>query len=120
MVMLLDRMERHERVTGRIDVGTLTECLESGRILVGCEGNDGSLPHLIERIGPDVFSWASDYPHEVDLEAAKEMIHDTVESKVFSAADKAAVLGSNAQRFFKLAVKQSQRQASPLSQAKHA
>ncbi len=121
LVMLLDRMERHERVTGRINVGTLTECLESGRILIGCEGNDGSLPHLIQRIGPDVFSWASDYPHEVDLEAAKEMIRDTVESKVFSAAEKAAVLGSNAQHFFKLAPKESQRaKAGPMSQAEHA
>ncbi|NIO11505.1 MAG: amidohydrolase family protein [Deltaproteobacteria bacterium] len=109
LVMLLDRMERHERVTGRIDVGTLTECLASERILIGCEGNDGSLPHLMERIGPNVFSWASDYPHEVDLEAAKEMIRDTVGSKDFSDTQKAAVLGTNAQRFFRLKPKENQR-----------
>ncbi len=106
LVLLLDRMERHERVTGRIDVGTLTECLESGRILVGCEGNDGSLVHLIERVGPGVFSWASDYPHEVDLEAAKQMIQDTVDDDRLSATDKAGLLGGNAQRFFKLPVRE--------------
>ena len=102
LVLLLDRMERHERVTGRIHVGTLTECLKNGRILIGCEGNDGSLPHLAQRAGIDVFAWASDYPHEVDLEAAKQMIRETVDSPNFSAAEKTAVLGGNAQRFFKL------------------
>jgi hypothetical protein len=29
----------------------------------------------------EAFAYASDYPHEVDLVAAKEMIHDTVENK---------------------------------------
>ena len=110
-------MERHERVTGRIDVGTLTECLENGRVLIGCEGNDGSLPHLVQRIGVDVFSWASDYPHEVDLEAAKRMVQDTIDDKQLSSADKAALLGSNAQRFFKLSAKKSlQAQSIPAGQ----
>jgi predicted TIM-barrel fold metal-dependent hydrolase len=102
LVCLIDRMERHEKVTSRIRVGTLTECLESGRILIGCEGNDGSLSHLARRIGIDNFAWASDYPHEVDLEAAKEMIQETVDHPELSSEEKTAVLGGNARRFFKL------------------
>ena len=114
-------MERHERVTGRIRVGTLTECLENGRVLVGCEGNDGSLVHLVERVGAHVFSWASDYPHEVDLEAAKQMIQDTVDDNRLSPADKTALLGSNARRFFKLPVTERQQaQSVPAGQAQHA
>jgi predicted TIM-barrel fold metal-dependent hydrolase len=105
LVCLIDRMERHEKVTGRIRAGTLTECLESGRILIGCEGNEGSLPHLARRIGIDNFSWASDYPHEVDLEAAKEMIQETVDHSQLSGEEKTAVLGGNARRFFKLAAR---------------
>ncbi|HEX9879527.1 MAG TPA: amidohydrolase family protein [Candidatus Binatia bacterium] len=121
LVLLLDRMERHERVTGRIHVGTLTECLGNGRILIGCEGNDGSLVHLVQRVGADVFSWASDYPHEVDLEAAKQMIRDTVDDNRLSAADKGALLGSNAQRFFKLpATGRREAQAIPAGQVQHA
>ena len=121
LVLLLDRMERHERVTGRIRVGTLTECLENGRVLVGCEGNDGSLVHLVERVGAHVFSWASDYPHEVDLEAAKQMIQDTVDDNRLSPADKTALLGSNARRFFKLPVTERQQaQSVPAGQAQHA
>ena len=34
---------------------------------------------MIKQCGADTFSYASDYPHEVDLVAAKQMIHDTVE-----------------------------------------
>lgn len=121
LVLLLDRMERHERVTGRIDVGTLTECLENGRILIGCEGNDGSLTHLVQRIGVDVFSWASDYPHEVDLEAAKRMVQDTIDDRQLSSADKAALLGSNARRFFNLPAREgSQGKSIPTSGAKQA
>jgi predicted TIM-barrel fold metal-dependent hydrolase len=107
LVCLIDRMERHEKVTGRIRVGTLTECLEGGRILIGCEGNEGSLPHLARRVGIHNFAWASDYPHEVDLEAAKEMIQETVDHPELSSQEKAAVLGGNARRFFKLGTRES-------------
>lgn len=102
LVLLLDRVERAEAVTGRDRLHRLPELLGNGQILVGCEGNDGSLPHLAKRIGIQPFAWASDYPHEVDLEAAKVMIQETVDEPELTAAEKAAVLGENARRFFKL------------------
>lgn len=102
LVCLLDRVERAEEVTGRTALGALHHLLESGRILIGCEGNDGSLPYLARRAGVAAFAWASDYPHEVDLEAARHMIQETVDHPELTAADKAAILGENARRFFKL------------------
>jgi predicted TIM-barrel fold metal-dependent hydrolase len=102
VVALLDRMERSDKVTGTRHGGALTGYLESGRVLVGCEGNDGSLPYLVKRAGVEPFAWASDYPHEVDLEAAKRMIQETVDHPGLSMPEKAAILGGNARRFFRL------------------
>jgi predicted TIM-barrel fold metal-dependent hydrolase len=50
----------------------------------------------------EAFAWASDYPHEVDLEAAKQMIQETLDHPELSPSEKAAVLGGNARRFFRL------------------
>lgn len=51
-------------------------------------------------MGYQCFSYASDYPHEVDLVAAKQMIHETVERTDLTHAQKARVLGENAKQFF--------------------
>jgi predicted TIM-barrel fold metal-dependent hydrolase len=61
---------------------------------------------LARRVGIHNFAWASDYPHEVDLEAAKEMIQETVDHPELSSQEKAAVLGGNARRFFKLGTRE--------------
>jgi uncharacterized protein len=105
LVCLLDRLDRAEEVTGRHGAGSFRDALTSGRILVGCEGNDGSLPYLAHRVGVEPFAWASDYPHEVDLVAARHMIEETVDHPELSEREKAAVLGENARRFFKLPVR---------------
>jgi hypothetical protein len=34
---------------------------------------------VIKQVGAEAFAYASDYPHEVDLVAAKQMIHETIE-----------------------------------------
>jgi predicted TIM-barrel fold metal-dependent hydrolase len=76
--------------------------LSSGQVLVGCEGNEEILPYVVKQVGPECFSYASDYPHEVDLVAAKQMIHETIERPDMTHAEKALVLGDNARRFFRL------------------
>jgi uncharacterized protein len=105
LVLLLDRLERNDAVRGGTAHGGLYEYLERGRILIGCEGNDGSLPYLINRVGVAPFAWASDYPHEVDLVAARQMIQETIDSDELSDAHKQAVLGENARQFFRLPVR---------------
>jgi predicted TIM-barrel fold metal-dependent hydrolase len=80
----------------------LNDYLSSGQILVGCEGNEWILPYVMKQVGAESFAYASDYPHEVDVVAAKQMIHETVERPDLTHAEKAAVLGENAKRFFRL------------------
>lgn len=48
------------------------------------------------------FAYASDYPHEVDLPAAKHEIEEIVERIDMSRQDKQAVLGGNARQFFNI------------------
>jgi predicted TIM-barrel fold metal-dependent hydrolase len=106
LACLLDRVERAEDVTGRTRMQGLYEYLGNGRILIGCEGNDGTLPYLAKRVGIEPFAWASDYPHEVDLIAARHMIEETIGDDELTEREKAAVLADNARRFFKLAVRE--------------
>jgi predicted TIM-barrel fold metal-dependent hydrolase len=104
IVLLMDRIDRDESVytvsTGKRR--SLQEYLSSGQVLVGVEGNEEVLPYVAKRIGIDAFAYASDYPHEVDLVAARQMIHDTLERPDLSQAEKEAVLGGNARRFFRI------------------
>jgi len=81
---------------------SLPDYLRSGQILVGCEGNDESLGYLAKQVGVDAFAWASDYPHEVDLPGAQRQIDETWERSDLSESQKAAVLGENTRRFFRL------------------
>ena len=41
--------------------------IDAGRIFVGCEGNEKALAYAIERVGPQPFMFASDFPHEISL-----------------------------------------------------
>jgi predicted TIM-barrel fold metal-dependent hydrolase len=104
VVLLLDRMERDESVytTPAGKRRSLREYLASGQVLVGCEGNEEILSYLSQRIGLDAFAYASDYPHEVDLVAAKQMIDETLDRSDISQTEKEAVLGGNARSFFRL------------------
>jgi predicted TIM-barrel fold metal-dependent hydrolase len=104
VLLLKDRMDRDESVytTSTGKKRSLNDYLSSGQVLVGCEGNEWILPYVIKQVGAQCFSYASDYPHEVDLVAAKQMIHESLERPDMSHAEKAAVLGDNAKRFFRL------------------
>jgi uncharacterized protein len=104
LAFLLDRMERDENYFDAADQPRLRadKYLRDGRILVGCEGSEKSLAYVASRIGIEAFAYASDYPHEVDLPAAIHEIDEVAERADLTAAEKAAVLGANARRFFRL------------------
>jgi predicted TIM-barrel fold metal-dependent hydrolase len=102
LVCLLDRMKRNEEYYASGAQRTLPAYLASGQILIGCEGEDESLPYLVQRVGPEAFAYSSDYPHEVDLLDAQRQIERTQEHPELSDDDKAAILGSNSRRFFRL------------------
>ena len=104
LAFLLDRMERDENYFDAADQPQQhpLRYLEEGRILIGCEGSEKSLAYVASRVGIEAFAYASDYPHEVDLPAAIHEIEEVAERDDLSAAQKAAVLGGNAKRFFSL------------------
>lgn len=100
-VLLLDRIARDMQLMGG-PPRTFDAYLTSGQMLIGCEGEDASLPYLAQRVGIEPFAYSSDYPHEVDYKAALHEIDETLESTELTDEHKTAVLGTNAKRFFRL------------------
>lgn len=104
LASILDRSERDENYFNQEDqTGKhLVDYFKSGRILIGCEGSENALAYLAKRVGIQPFAYASDYPHEVDLPAAKHEIDEIAERGDLTKEEKQAVLADNAKRFFKL------------------
>ncbi|MEQ1935019.1 MAG: amidohydrolase family protein, partial [Fimbriimonadaceae bacterium] len=101
LALILDRSERDEEFNMLGDANRrMRDSLDNGQVLIGCEGEDASLPYLIKRAGSHLFAFSSDYPHETDLEKAKEEIEETIEHEELSQAHKKAILSENARRFF--------------------
>lgn len=99
--LMLDRMERDEGYFKGLARRPI-EYLQSDHILVGCEGSEDAVAYAAKRVGIKPFAYASDYPHEVDLEHGIHEIEEVAERDDLSDADKQAVLGENARRFYKL------------------
>ncbi len=103
LVPLLDRMKRNEEYFDTRETKRgLPEYIARGQILIGCEGEDESMPYVIERAGVEAFAYSSDYPHEVDLIDARRQIDETLERADLTRDQQAAILGGNARRFFHL------------------
>jgi predicted TIM-barrel fold metal-dependent hydrolase len=75
---------------------------KGGKIFVGCEGNEKALAYAIERVGPEPFMFASDFPHEISLDNCMEEINEIVERTDLKQEHKAAILGDNARQFYKI------------------
>ena len=73
--------------------------VREGRIYVGCEGGEFSLPYAVKVAGPEAFMYSSDFPHEVNRESVRHEIEEVLESDL-TAAEKAMVLHENAERFY--------------------
>ncbi len=100
LALLLDRVQRDVLLDER-PAGPLQDLLESGRVLIGCEGNDPSLGYLAGRVGVRPFAFCSDYPHEVGLTAVHAMIERTMAREDLSLSDKLAGLSRNASDFYR-------------------
>lgn len=108
LAFLLDRMERAENYFDPADrpLKKALDYIAGGKILIGCEGSEKSLAYVASRVGIECFAYASDYPHEVDLTAAIHEIDEVAERDDLTGAQKQAVLGDNARRFFKVGAKE--------------
>jgi len=100
LAFVLDRIAREDEYRPRASGLDAEAWVKSGNVLIGCEGSEGTLGHLVERVGAIPFAYASDYPHEVDALKAEEEIDELAHYPGLTDDDKAAVLGGNAKRFF--------------------
>ena len=76
--------------------------VRQGRIFVGVEGDEPSLPHAVKLFGNQPFVYSSDFPHEVNKATCKAEIQELLESDELTAQDKAAILHGNAERLYGL------------------
>lgn len=100
--LVIDRLERERIYSG---LGTDTppeEHFRSGRIFVGCEGNERALSYAVERVGRQPFMFCSDFPHEITMDNCMEEIDEILERPDLTQEDKTAILSDNARAFYKL------------------
>jgi predicted TIM-barrel fold metal-dependent hydrolase len=117
MVMALERLDRahetHIQYNPRGELAPrgdesfaeyLRKHIRDGRIYVGCEGDEPSIAHAIQLLGPEPWVYSSDFPHEVNNDTCKEEIAEFIENPELTQADKEAVMHGNAERFYALKV----------------
>jgi predicted TIM-barrel fold metal-dependent hydrolase len=80
----------------------IVERIKEGRLFVGCETEELTMPFAIRVVGSEPFIYSSDFPHEVTNESCKHDIQELLESDEMSERDKEAILFRNAERFYRL------------------
>jgi uncharacterized protein len=98
--IVIDRLQREMEYGGLRLKHKPEEYFTSGQIFVGCEGNEKALAYAIERVGPEPFMFASDFPHEISLGNCMEEINEILERNDLKPEHKTAILGDNARRFY--------------------
>jgi predicted TIM-barrel fold metal-dependent hydrolase len=98
--LLLDRLNRECEYGGLDLKRTPEEYFRDGRLFVGCEGNERALSYAIERVGPEPFMFASDFPHEISMDYAMEEIDEILQRADIREEHKSMILGDNARRFY--------------------
>lgn len=102
--LVIDRLERevqYGELRRRVKKNP-EEYFRSGRIFVGCEGNEKSLAYAIERVGHEPFMFASDFPHEITMDDCMGEINEILERQDIEDEHKTAILGDNARRFYRI------------------
>ncbi len=75
----------------------------TGRLFIGCEGDEPALATVVREIGPGALLYSSDFPHEVNTALCREEIAELRENPDLDDAAKAGILYANAERFYHLA-----------------
>ena len=79
--LLIDRLERELEYGGLELPHHPEDYFRRGQVFVGCEGNEKALAYSIERVGPDPFMFASDFPHEITMDNCMEEINEILERR---------------------------------------
>src|SRR5207247_6529054 len=96
--MIIDRLEReHEYGELRCQRPVL-DYFTSDNFYVGCEGNERALSNVVNLIGPQPCMFASDFPHEIPMEAARHEIDEIEQRQDISSEYKKMHPGENDKR----------------------
>jgi hypothetical protein len=79
----------------------LVSLMQAERLMIGVEGGESQLANVGDTVGCFPFLYASDFPHEVDIESCRHEIEEFSELGL-SAEQQALVLGDNARKFYNL------------------
>ncbi len=77
-----------------------SEYITGGNVFFSCEGGEESLRYTIERLGDRGLLYASDFPHETNVERGKHEIAELLERGDLSDQAKTNILRDNVQRFY--------------------
>ncbi len=77
-----------------------SEIFASGRLYFSCEGGEPSLRNLVDRIGHKTLLFASDFPHESNLERAMHEMEEMLERNDLSDAAKQGLFCDNIEAFY--------------------
>ena len=105
---IMDRLDRSYEVWSGKQVQEFSpwlkkrpsEYIRSGRIYFNCEGGEITLPYALKRIGHNAVLFASDFPHETNIERAKREIEELMRHEELSDEAKQAIFHDNIVSFY--------------------
>ena len=98
--LLIDRLEREMGYGGLELPHHPEDYFRRGQVFIGCEGNEKALSYAIERVGPDPFMFASDFPHEITIENCMEEIDEILEREDIKEEHQMLILRENARNMY--------------------
>ncbi|MBM4259205.1 MAG: amidohydrolase [Deltaproteobacteria bacterium] len=104
---LIDRMDRSYEVRRRPEyVGDVKQkpstYVKSGRIFFSVDPGETTLPTVFKTIGTDALFFASDFPHEVNLERCQQELPVLMQMAELSDKEKRSICADNMHRFYRL------------------
>lgn len=98
--LLIDRLEREMGYGGLKLPHHPEDYFRRGQVFIGCEGNEKALSYAIERVGPEPFMFASDFPHEITIENCMEEIDEILEREDIKEEHQMLILRENARNMY--------------------
>jgi hypothetical protein len=80
----------------------IVQQIKEGRLYVGCETEELTMPFALKVVGNEPFIYSSDFPHEVTNQSCKRDIEELLESDEIAQEDKEAIFARNAERFYRM------------------
>lgn len=107
---MMDRLDRSYEVWAGAEYREFGEWLKrrpseyitSGRVFFTGEGGEPGMASALSRLGNETVFFASDFPHETNVERAKHEIAELLEHEDLSEATKANILHHNVERFYQM------------------